>query len=230
MFAKIQITGTVTVKTGMHIGGSSAFAAIGAVDSPVMRDVWTNQPMIPGSSLKGKLRTLLAREFSSREGRVPGSPDDDSPVLLRLFGCAAKERIRTSRILVSDMFLLNYGELRQRGLTSATEVKFENTINRLTAVANPRQIERTVRGARFGLDMIYELSSQEEAEEDFDTLALGMRLLTYDYIGGHGSRGYGKIAFDGLSCRLVAGDADSQLVNRLDQIISRVSEPVGDGS
>ena len=56
MFGKIQITGEIEVVTGMHIGGSSAFAAIGAVDSPIIRDVTSNLPMIPGSSLKGKIR------------------------------------------------------------------------------------------------------------------------------------------------------------------------------
>ena len=64
MYAKIQITGTIEVKTGMHIGGSSAFAAIGAVDSPVIKDTRTRMPMIPGSSLKGKVRTLLAKQYN----------------------------------------------------------------------------------------------------------------------------------------------------------------------
>ena len=223
MFAKIQITGRIVVKTGMHIGGASAFAAIGAVDSPVMRDVWTNQPMIPGSSLKGKLRTLLARDFAASEGKVVGEPNSDCVYLLRLFGSSEKNNIRTSRILVSDMFLLNYRDLRQHGLSSATEVKFENTINRLTSVANPRQIERAVRGSEFGLDMIYELSKEEEVKEDFENLARGLNLLTYDYIGGHGSRGYGKIAFRDLSCRLVAGEADPGLIEDLNSILNQVT-------
>lgn len=69
MFAKLEITGTLEVLTGMHIGGSSAFAAIGAVDSPVIRDTLSDMPMIPGSSLKGKLRTLLAQQYNSRAGK-----------------------------------------------------------------------------------------------------------------------------------------------------------------
>lgn len=52
MFAKIEINGTIEIVTGLHIGGSSAFSAIGAVDSPVIKDGRTNMPMIPGSSLK----------------------------------------------------------------------------------------------------------------------------------------------------------------------------------
>ena len=63
MLAKIEISGTLEVVTGLHIGGSSAFSAIGAVDSPVVKDTRTNQPMIPGSSLKGKMRSLLAKRY-----------------------------------------------------------------------------------------------------------------------------------------------------------------------
>ena len=74
MYGKIQITGTMEIVTGTHIGGSSAFAAIGAVDSPIIRDVSTNLPMIPGSSLKGKMRTLLARQYTVG---MPGKHDDD---------------------------------------------------------------------------------------------------------------------------------------------------------
>lgn len=89
MYAKIQLTGTIELKTGMHIGGSSAFAAIGAVDSPVIKDVRTALPMIPGSSLKGKIRTLLAKEYNTEMAR---KPDEDAPCLTRLFGCARKSR------------------------------------------------------------------------------------------------------------------------------------------
>lgn len=65
MFAKIEISGTIEIVTGLHIGGSSAFSAIGAVDSPVIMDTRTNQPMIPGSSLKGKMRALLAKQYNT---------------------------------------------------------------------------------------------------------------------------------------------------------------------
>ena len=36
MYGKILIRCDLEVRTGMHIGGSSAFSAIGAVDSPVL--------------------------------------------------------------------------------------------------------------------------------------------------------------------------------------------------
>ena len=215
MYAKIKISGDILVKTGMHIGGSSAFAAIGAVDSPVIKDVRTNLPMIPGSSLKGKMRSLLAKEFN--EAVV--EPDHDDPRIIRLFG-SAKGKVKRSRLLFSDMVLANEGELRNAGLQSMTEVKFENSISRLTAVANPRQIERAVRGSIFELDLIYEVEEADELLEDMEILAEGMKLLQYDYLGGSGSRGYGKIAFQNLEAELVVGKLDERQIEECNEILA----------
>lgn len=215
MYAKIKISGDILVKTGMHIGGSSAFAAIGAVDSPVIKDVRTNLPMIPGSSLKGKMRSLLAKEFN--EAVV--EPDHDDPRIIRLFG-SAKGKVKRSRLLFSDMVLANEGELRNAGLQSMTEVKFENSISRLTAVANPRQIERTVRGSIFELDLIYEVEEADELLEDMGMLAEGMKLLQYDYLGGSGSRGYGKVAFQNLEAELVVGKLDERQIEECNEILA----------
>lgn len=219
MYGKIQIKGNVEVKTGMHIGGSSAFAAIGAVDSPVIKDVRTNLPMIPGSSLKGKMRTLLARELNET---VAAKPDDDNPRITRLFGSAKEKAVRRSRLLISDMFLTNEEELRNKGVQSITEIKFENTINRATAVANPRQIERAVRGSVFELDIIYEIEDEDEAVEDMEILAEGMKLLQYDYLGGNGSRGYGKIEFKNLEAKAVVGKVDPDLVDMCNETLKNV--------
>lgn len=216
MYGKIQITGTIEILTGMHIGGSSAFAAIGAVDAPVIKDVRSGLPMIPGSSLKGKMRSLLAREYD----QTVGKPDDDDERLTRLFGTAKKGNVKRSRVLFSDMVLANEDELRKRGLQSMTEVKFENTINRATAVANPRQIERAVRGSVFNLDLIYEVEAEEEILEDMEILGEGMKLVQYDYLGGHGSRGYGKIRFRDISAEAVIGEIDEYLAEECNRILN----------
>lgn len=215
MYAKIKITGDLLVKTGMHIGGSTAFAAIGAVDSPVIKDVKTNLPMIPGSSLKGKMRSLLAKEFNTKVVE----PNDDHERISRLFGSAKKTNIRKSRVLFSDMVLANEEELRGLGLQSMTEVKFENSISRATAVANPRQIERAVRGSVFELELIYEMEKEDEFLEDMETLAEGMKLLQYDYLGGNGSRGYGKVVFEGIQAEVVVGTVEDDLMERCNQIL-----------
>ena len=219
MYGKIEITGEIEVLTGMHIGGSNAFAAIGAVDSPVVRDVRTNRPMLPGSSLKGKLRSLLAKTYNDNLVKH----DADHPRIIRLFGSAQKEHVKCSRLLVPDMFLTerSVDELKERDL-GLTEVKFENTINRLTAVANPRQIERVVRGTAFDLELIYNAEIEEEIAEDMETLAQGLKLLQYDYLGGHGSRGYGKVRLCGLQADLVVGDLDDELMGKVNEILSSV--------
>ncbi len=219
MYAKIEITGKLEVVTGLHIGGSSAFAAIGAVDSPVILDVRTNLPMIPGSSLKGKVRALLAKAYN--EG-LAGKPDDDDECLTRLFGSAKKGAVKTSRILVSDMMLCNEKELRAQGLQGMTEIKFENSIDRITAVANPRQIERVVRGTQFGLNMIYEAEKEEEIAEDFEVLARGFELLQYDYLGGNGSRGYGKVKFHDLAAETVIGEVPEEILEACNQKLKDV--------
>lgn len=220
MYAKIQITGQLEVVTGLHIGGASAFAAIGAVDAPVVRDVRTNLPMIPGSSLKGKIRSLLAKEYN--DGIV--QPDGDDERIKRLFGSAEKNHVKRSRVLVSDMILDNEEELRKHGLQSMTEVKFENFINRATAVANPRQIERAVRGSVFPLDIIYEAEQENEVIDDITLLGEGFKLLQYDYLGGSGSRGYGKVRFDDLAVELVVGDLPDELIQQCTGILKAAVE------
>lgn len=90
MFAKVMISGTIETVTGLHIGGSGAFSAIGAVDSPVVKDSRTGRPMIPGSSLKGKMRALLAKRYN--EDWIAETPDDDAECLTNLFGSAKREK------------------------------------------------------------------------------------------------------------------------------------------
>ncbi len=218
MYAKIQITGKVEVKTGMHIGGSSAFAAICAVDSPVIKDSRSNLPMIPGSSFKGKMRSLLAKEYNTEFAK---KPDDDAPCLTRLFGCSKENHVKRSRLLISDMFLANEKELRSQGLQGFTEIKFENTINRATAVANPRQIERVVRGTQFDIDIMYEMESQDEVIEDISILAEGLKLLQYDYLGGSGSRGYGKILFHDIKANAVVGTVPEEILTQCNNILAK---------
>lgn len=216
MYAKIQITGKLEVVTGMHIGGGSAFAAIGAVDSSVIKDTQSKLPMIPGSSLKGKMRTLLAKSYNDRIVE----PDNDAPEIIRVFGSAKKGQTHPSRIIVADMIMSNSGELHKKEINSMTEVKFENTISRQTAVANPRQIERVIRGAQFDLDIIYEVEAADEILSDMRLVAEGMKLLQYDYLGGHGSRGYGKVKFNDVCADVVVGDVDDGIMTEVNDMFA----------
>ena len=220
-FAKIKFSAQIRLETGLHIGASNAFAAIGAIDSPVIKDPITNLPIIPGSSIKGKMRTLLAKVYNEE---IVKNPSQDSDVLSRLFGNSEDKRFKMGRLIFRDAFLSNADELDSLGARSYTEVKFENTINRATAVANPRQIERVVRGAIFELDIIYEVENVEELLEDMQTLGEGMKLLQYDYLGGNGSRGYGKIVFKNLHAETVVGHLEYALIEQCNQILKKSVE------
>lgn len=225
MFAKIEITGIVEVVTGLHIGGSSAFAAIGAVDSPVIKDQKTGDPVIPGSSVKGKMRSLLAKKYNET---FAAKPDQDAECIASLFGTAANGKPRPGRLLFTDMYLTeeNKKELARYNISHPVEVKFENSINRSTAVANPRQIERVIRGAEFGLNLVYETPDTENAEEkileDFKLLCDGFRMMKYDYLGGSGSRGYGKVSFKELYAETVVGDVDEAIVSACNDLLAEI--------
>lgn len=223
MYGKILIQCKMTVLTGMHIGGSSAFSAIGAVDSPVIRDSFSGQPMIPGSSLKGKMRTLLAKSMANNY--ITQDWNKDPAEIKRLFGSAGGNRNgenpKAARLQFADAFLTNADSLRNRG--SSTEVKFENNINRLTAIANPRQIERVVRGAEFGITMVYDMEVAEEVQQDFVNIAAALKLLSMDYLGGHGTRGYGKVGFSDFDIH-VKDDVYAADIPMLTNILKEVEE------
>lgn len=199
---KLLITSVLTLETGLHIGASSDFAPIGAVDSPVIRDVITQKPIIPGSSLKGKMRTLLARCKS--DGYLLPAIDKDNYVIKRLFG-AGGTVMRPGRLQFFDLAMTDESFTELSALPTDTylgEIKFENTINRVTATANPRQIERVPAGTSFNLKLVYNIERAEKKEqfdkeftEDIEAIALGFEALSYDYLGGHGSRGYGRVKF-----------------------------------
>lgn len=208
MYSKIKITGNIEILTGLHIGGSGGISMIGAIDSPVVRDPNTRLPIIPGSSIKGKLRSLLAKDF----GLLPNQKNhnEDAPEVLRLFGSSEKGNIQRARLQISDAFFSQESKntFDEKEL-SYTETKYENTINRLTAVANPRQIERVTRGAKFDLHIIYNVENEDEVKEDFHNLQRGILLLENDYLGGGGTRGSGRVRFEITDVSTVVGDYDS---------------------
>ena len=211
MYSKILIQFDLEVVTGMHIGGSSTFSAIGAVDSPVIRDALTGHPIVPGSSLKGKLRTLLARSFAGDIQKMPEFKDDH-PAVLRMFGSTSAR----SRLQFADAFVRNAETMKAVGLT---EVKSENVIKRLTSEAMPRQIERVNPGTIFAETIVYDVCDQEEMLEDLTLLAKAMKLLQMDYLGGHGSRGSGRVSLKNFRIQDFDGKTDcAQLQKLFDEV------------
>lgn len=208
MNSKIRISGYIEVITGLHIGSGGEISAIGALDSPVVRDPNTYMPIIPGSSIKGKMRSLLATDFGFQT--MKKEHNDDAPEVLRLFGSSKKGNMKKSRLQISDAFYskTSKDEFDQRNLPY-TETKFENTIDRLTSKAKPRQIERVIRGSKFDLHIIYNVENELEVSEDFENIKKALTLLENDYLGGGGTRGNGRVSFEITEVKTVVGDYDS---------------------
>ena len=221
---KIDLRAILRLESGLHIGGGADFAPIGAVDSPFVRDPLTKQPIIPGSSLKGKIRTLLAKNMST--GYFLNPIDQDPDLIARLFGAAAKSSNsgRPSRLQFFDLPLTESSLQHLEKLELDTyigEVKFENTINRLTSEANPRQIERVIAGAKFGVSIVYDVTDPAQVEEDLSLLAKGMKLLQMDYLGGHGSRGSGRVSLKNFALEGYGAQVDlSHLKSLFDEVDS----------
>ena len=213
MYTKVLIQFDLEVKTGMHIGCSSTFSAIGAVDSPVIRDPLSGRPIVPGSSLKGKLRTLLARSFAGDIRSMPDFKNDD-PTVQRMFGSTTAR----SRLQFAEAFVSNAESMKAVGLT---EVKSENVIKRLSSEAMPRQIERVNAGTVFAETVVYDASNEDEMWEDLRLLAKAMKLLQMDYLGGHGSRGSGRVSLKNFRVSCYGGEADC---TRLRELFDEVAE------
>ncbi|NGZ06560.1 MAG: type III-A CRISPR-associated RAMP protein Csm3 [Magnetococcales bacterium] len=209
-----EITGQIRLLTGLHIGSGNAEMHIGGSDNPVIRHPHTNEPYIPGSSLKGKIRSLLEWQAGLAGvnggkpmgyGQLDKAPDRSEALrILRLFGVSdqlnddqAKE-IGPSRVAFRDCRLERdwVEKIRTKNL-SLTETKMENTINRVRGVAeHPRNVERVPAGACFEFALSVKVLDMDGEEKLLETLWVGLKLLEMDALGGSGSRGYGRIRFE----------------------------------
>lgn len=208
---KILIRGEIVVKTGLHIGGTNNSLGIGDMDNAVVRNPVSNEPYIPGSSLKGKMRSLLELAYgyvkSKSMGNVKFVGNDDSTLITtKLFGSArGDEDQRPSRIIVRDGELLNADDLSNTELLY-TEGKTEVVIDRITSAAMPRQIERVPAGAKFALNIVLNIMEEDnnnDEEELIRQLFKALLMVQDDYLGGSGSRGSGQVEFivDGVEER-----------------------------
>ncbi|HEB76855.1 MAG TPA: type III-A CRISPR-associated RAMP protein Csm3 [Nitrospirae bacterium] len=212
-----KLEGTITLKSGLHIGSGNMEMHIGGTDSPVIKHPHTLEPYIPGSSLKGKVRSLL--EYKS--GLVPVDRDrgglvtlktlksvENDPALkkeaeaiLKIFGTGAGEtedeyNLGPTRAYFADCYLdEEWKGLARTNRWQLTEVKSENAIDRIRGVAqNPRFIERVPEGTKFRFSLTFKILDAGDGAL-FDKLLEGLKLLEHDALGGNGSRGYGRIEF-----------------------------------
>jgi CRISPR-associated protein Csm3 len=208
-----ELSAVLKCETGLHIGAGRESVEIGGLDAPVIKHPHTQQPYIPGSSLKGKLRSLLEWTFGVAGSLPYGSdPDGEYPgndVILRLFGTTSKKwRSGPTRLIARDSFLdpAWVTSVLGRGL-NLTEEKTEVVIDRLQGKAaeniGPRTMERVPAGALFRVQLLVrEYDTGEGGRTDrraVEWLVAAMKLLEQDALGGSGSRGYGRVRFEQLS-------------------------------
>lgn len=207
------IKGIIEVVTGLHIGGSTNTIEIGGKDNPVIKHPITKEPYIPGSSLKGKMRSLLEWKLGkidtdpeSRDfGEVHKCSEADCPIC-RLFGTTAEDsKVGPTRLIFRDAVLSKEykNKMKQKIETwspeNVSEEKYENTINRITARANPRNFERVPSGVEFSFEISYRVFEDgDDGTTDNKLLNYvidGLKLIEKDALGGAGSRGSGQVKF-----------------------------------
>ena len=225
LVGKLILSGELHCETGLHIGAGKGSLEIGGADNPVVKDAF-GLPYIPGSSLRGKVRSLLENALglttpaemiylSKRRGqevRIHQSdrPDDEICLLFgrspgrveRVEGGEANEnRAATpARLTIYDAPLdpeSITAQMRENLDDEITEVKSENAIDRITAQANPRTLERVPAGARFKIRLVLDILCEEDKALAARVIE-GLRLLEDDALGGGGSRGSGRVKFANL--------------------------------
>ena len=205
----VEIKAKLVLQTGLHIGAGDSEMHIGGIDNSVIKHPITQSPYIPGSSLKGKIRTLL----EWRSGAVQSAPltlkevsknPEEVKNILRLFGISGDTKnceqevaeIGVSRLAFWDCALdVDWEKAIRDDNQLLTEAKSENTIDRITSTAgNPRQTERVPAGAKFDFKLMLR-QFEGDKPELLDLVLKGLKLLELDSLGGSGSRGYGKVKF-----------------------------------
>ncbi|MDM1406642.1 type III-A CRISPR-associated RAMP protein Csm3 [Myroides sp. DF42-4-2] len=197
LIGKIIIKGELKVLTGLAIGGNKSGIDIGALDNPVIKIKKgnINTPYIPGSSLKGKLRSLLAKAAGSKnvedDKNLMSSNESEFRYLASVFGFTPTSKDKTAQealLKVRDSFIKAGSSFEE-----VTEEKTENTIDRVTGKATPRPIERVLPDTVFEMDLCLDVYDLEIAKEHLALLDLGLELLQEDYLGGGGTRGNGRV-------------------------------------
>ncbi len=198
-----RISGQIEVLTGLRIG-SGLPPSIGVVDYPIVRSGEADEPYIPGSSLKGKMRHLLEWRLGNiREDGTPWHSSSADDVITRVFGGPASSQHVSgpTRLMVRDAKLPEqWRKAMVSGDRPVVEIKFENSVNRLTAEAAGRPVERVVPGVHFDFEMLYRVfDTGDEGQRDdallTEAVLTALALIEQDCLGSSGSRGYGAVRF-----------------------------------
>lgn len=206
----IKLTGVLRCRTGLRIGGNKEDLEIGGMDNPIIRHPVTKHPYIPGSSLKGKLRSLLEYKYGKvqKDGQPCGCAKADCPIC-PLFGPHLQSRqshsLGPTRILLRDAMIrqtsIEWLEPMMEEGSQFAEIKTENIIDRSTGRAADRGLrtqERVPAGTEFDFELVLRVFKGDDKQKMLSYITEGLRLLEMDYLGSSGSRGYGQVEIEEL--------------------------------
>ncbi len=194
---QIKITGVLTTESGIHIGGTKSDLGIGSMDNPVVRDALTNRPYIPGSSIKGKMRSMFELSGFAKGKTLPCGCGDKDCIVCKLFGAHrnTKSEAGQTRVMFRDAYLSPEFE----NLDNTIEVKTETAIDRRTGTAQNgslRQSERVAAGVNFNYEISILVCDGDNADELRAMVENGLRMIEATGLGGKVSAGYGKVNFN----------------------------------
>jgi CRISPR-associated protein Csm3 len=205
----VKLAFRVTLAEGTRIGGSGGGLQIGEIVEPnlmAIRNPANGEFYIPGSSLKGKLRSVLERELGKCEGGSPCTCGEVGCMVCTVFGAhlKAKPECAPTRIVVRDSPMsadakASFIEAQRTGKPT-TEEKTENIINRKSGAAeHPRTGERVLADTTFDGEILLHIYEGDDAKKMTDFVRHGLGIIQEaSSIGASGSRGYGKVRFEDL--------------------------------
>lgn len=216
--SRLRLTGRLITRTGLHIGAGSG-GLLGAVDLPVLRDS-EGHPFIPGSSLKGALRSTTEAFVRAAADHIPGlracDPLHEPPPGTDLTDAATRRKYACGAHLSGERASVDPGEhcsvCRLFGSrVVASHVRFSDAhpasghlapVELRDAVVLNRDLRAAQHGLKFDFEVVppgvsFELEIFVENPESW---SMGLLAIAFDQladgftaIGGYTSRGLGRV-------------------------------------
>jgi len=189
----VNIKGQIELLSGLHIGGGDDTMKIGGIDNGVIKDINSDKPYIPGSSLKGKMRSLLEWNIGV-VGIGNGEPFHSGLLNNPIFKDTQK---REEALNLLKLFGNGKTDDKFNEITPITRISVGDCLLSKETIdaANPRQTERVPAGVKFDFDIRVKILEEDNEEELIAMVKNGLGLVANDYLGGSGSRGYGRVKF-----------------------------------
>jgi CRISPR-associated protein Csm3 len=196
---RLIIKGEIITQTPLHIGSGKKDTGISEV-TPVITDL-SGQPYIPGSSIKGKVRSeaeRIARQNNLGACNPPHVEDmcgtlKRSPgefcICCKIFGTAASSKgvSVASKVKFRDSYPIEKSETVLLTRAGIALDRSTGSVSRGAVFQN----EAVSAGIRFSLEMVCD----NMEEKEMNLLRAALKSVQESALGGFSSRGYGKVKF-----------------------------------